>query len=89
MTNYHTLDIPLDQLETAESVCKMVHGFPDGRVNRLIETFTKTGSEYRQWCFEYAADGNLSRAWRYHKMAEENLSQVKWWMARQEREIVQ
>lgn len=89
MTNPHTLDIPIEAIEMADEAARCPLGFEQGHVKRLIETLTRTGREYRQWCFEDAANGNLSRAWRYHKMAEQNLSSVKWWLARIEQESIQ
>lgn len=53
-------------------------------INSLVKTLTRTGREYRQWCLEYAAQGNLSKAWYWHKEAERNLDEVKWWLGRQE-----
>lgn len=51
------------------------------RIKSLIETLKRTGEEYRAWSHKDAKQGNHARAYRFHKMAENNLAEVKWWMA--------
>lgn len=78
------MTVNLGQLEAAEKAARCPLGFPVGDVNNLIATLTRTGREYRQWSKEYASKGDLSKAWYWHKEAEQNLGDVKWWMARRE-----
>lgn len=78
------MSVNLEQLEAAAKACRCPLGYPKGDVDNLIATLTRTGREYRQWSKDYASKGDLSKAWYWHKEAESNLSEVKWWMAKQE-----
>lgn len=65
-----------------------IHGFPAGSVDSLKATLTRTGKQYRKWADEYLANGNQEKADYYNKEADRNLSEVNFWLARQEREAV-
>lgn len=78
------LDISTDKLETSEKACRMKYGFEAGSVDSYIDTLIRCGREYREWSLDEAEKGNHARAFIYHRMAEDNLASVKWWMARNE-----
>lgn len=58
--------------------------FPAADVRKLLMTLIQNGKNYRARSIDDAKQGRLVRAFEWHKAAEQNLSQVNWWLNRHE-----